>query len=376
MKLSVVILNYNVRYFLEMCLQSVQSALAGISAEIIVVDNDSVDDSCTMIKRYFPNVILIENKNNIGFSRANNQAVKVAQGEFVCILNPDTVVAEDTFHKILDFVSDKPKLGILGCRMINGLGNFLPESKRNVPTIAIALQKLFGYSKHYYTNHLSEKSTGEVDILTGAFMIMERSLYDKLQGFDEDFFMYGEDIDLCYRAKKIGRKNYYFADTSIIHFKGESTLKDKTYLKWFYGAMQLFHDKHFKSNFILNFAVRLATELIPQLMPKLENRQSIFSKSKDILILEPHSESSVFSKLDIQTISNINMLSSTKKTDLILDANSQTYKAIIDQIQSIKKPNIFFKIWPKKAMYFVGSDSSNRRGEVVHFDEFEYRSYF
>lgn len=359
-----------------MCLQSVQVALAGISAEIIVVDNNSVDDSCTMIKQYFPEVILIENKNNIGFSRANNKAVKVAQGEFVCILNPDTVVAEDTFHKILDFISDKPKRGIVGCRMINGSGNFLPESKRRVPSIAIAFQKLIGYSKRYYANHLSEKSTGEVDILTGAFMIMERSLYDSLKGFDEDFFMYGEDIDLCYRAKKMGRKNYYFADTSIIHFKGESTLKDKTYFKWFYGAMQLFHDKHFKSNFILNFGVRLVTELMPQLMPKSDMRQSIFPKSKGIAILEPHSEISLFSNIEIQTVSNINMLSSTKKTDLIFDANLQTYKTIIDHIQSIKNPNISFKIWPKKTMYFVGSDRSNRRGEVVHFDQFEYRSYF
>lgn len=376
MKLSVVILNYNVRYFLEMCLQSVQAALAGIPAEIIVVDNNSLDDSCAMIKQYFPNVILIENKNNIGFSRANNQAVKVAQGEFVCILNPDTVVAEDTFHKILDFISDKPKPGIVGCRMINGSGNFLPESKRHVPSVAIAFQKLIGCSKRYYANHLSEKSSGEVDILTGAFMIMERSLYDKLKGFDEDFFMYGEDIDLCYRAQKMGRKNYYFSDTSIIHFKGESTLKDKTYFKWFYGAMQLFHDKHFKSNFILNFLVRLATKLIPQIMPKSNNRQSIFPTSKGITILEPHSENSLLSNIDIQTISNIDMLASTKKTDLIFDANSQTFKAIIDHIQRINNPNISFKIWPKKTMYFVGSDSSNRRGEVVHFDQFEYRSYF
>lgn len=376
MKLSVVILNYNVRYFLELCLQSVQAALKDIPSEVIVVDNNSMDESCVMVKKLYPNVILIENTNNIGFSKANNQALKVAKGELVCILNPDTVVAEDTFHKILDFISKKTDLGVVGCKMINGSGHFLPESKRRIPTVKIAFQKIIGYTKPYYASDISENTTSEVDVLTGAFMLMHRSLYNELNGFDEDFFMYGEDIDLCYRALKLGYKNYYFSDTTIIHFKGESTLKDKTYFKWFFGAMQLFHYKHFNQNIFCSLSIRLFTKLMPIVLPKLQFKNSTFLGSREMTILKPHSKKTWLSRLKVNSVEEIQKLSNTKKTDLIFDSSSQSFKTIINHFSSSNKPQISFKIWPKDTTYCVGSDVSKQRGEVIHFDQFEYRSYF
>ena len=249
LKLSVVILNYNVRYFLELCLQSVEAALVDIPSEIIVIDNDSKDDSCAMVKANFPSVTLIKNTSNIGFSKANNQAVKVAKGTYVCILNPDTVVAEDTFKTILNFADTQTNLGIIGCRLVDGSGSFLPESKRNIPVVKIAIKKIFGNSQPYYASHIKEHDTAKVEILVGAFMILKRYLYDTLKGFDEDYFMYGEDIDFSYKSLNEGYDNYYFGGTTIIHYKGESTRRNEIYLKRFYGAMQIFYKKHFKTNF-------------------------------------------------------------------------------------------------------------------------------
>ena len=220
MKLSVVILNYNVRYFLELCLQSVQAALETIPSEIIVIDNNSEDESCDMVKDKFPSITLIENNSNIGFSKANNQAVQVAKGEYVCILNPDTVVAEDTFKSVLNFADKQTNLGIVGCRLIDGSGKYLPESKRNIPLVNIAIKKVLGNSKGYYANHVKEFDVAKVDVLVGAFMLLKRSLYNSLGGFDEDYFMYGEDIDLSYKSLKKGNDNYYFGETSVIHYKG------------------------------------------------------------------------------------------------------------------------------------------------------------
>src|SRR6476620_2937781 len=247
MKLSVIILNYNVRYFLEQCVLSVQVALQNIEGEIIVVDNNSSDDSCDMMKRRFPNVTLIENKENSGFPKGNNIGVAQAKGEYLCILNPDTVVAEDTFEKILAFAKSKQDLGIVGCKLVDGTGNFLPESKRGVPTPWVAFTKIFGLYKFfpkssifnkYYAQHLSENQTGKVDILVGAFMVMRRDLYSKVGGFDENCFMYSDDIDLSYMVLKSGRSNYYFHDTSVIHYKGESTVRDGLYMQRFREAMQ------------------------------------------------------------------------------------------------------------------------------------------
>jgi GT2 family glycosyltransferase len=255
--LSVIIVNYNVPYFLEQAILSVQKAIQHIDTEIIVVDNASKDKSVEMVQQKFPDVTLIANHENVGFSKANNQGIKIAKGKYVLLLNPDTVVQEDTFEKCIAFIEKHPKAGALGVKMIDGKGNFLPESKRALPTPKIAFFKAFGLSAlfpksplfgRYHLGHLSENENHEVEVLAGAFMFMRKSVLDKVGGLDETFFMYGEDIDLSYRIILEGFKNYYLADTSIIHYKGESTKKGSlNYVKIFYEAMLIFAKKHFSS---------------------------------------------------------------------------------------------------------------------------------
>ena len=256
MKLSVIIVNYNVKYFLEQALLSVQKASRNIQSEIFVVDNNSVDDSIQMVRSKFPNVNLIINKSNPGFSVANNQAIRQATGEYILLLNPDTVVEEDTFEKCLHFMDTHPDAGGLGVKMIDGSGNFLPESKRGFPSPKVAFFKTIGLSRlfpnsrlfnHYHLGYLDKNETHEVEVLAGAFMLLRKSVIDKIGLLDESFFMYGEDIDLSYRIIQAGYKNYYFADSTIIHYKGESTKKGSlNYVRTFYNAMIIFARKHFK----------------------------------------------------------------------------------------------------------------------------------
>lgn len=256
MKLSVIIVNYNVKYFLEQVLLSVRRASEGLAVEVWVVDNNSTDNSVKMVKEHFPEVILIENKENLGFSKANNQAIRASKGEYVLLLNPDTVVSEDTFHRCLAFMDSHTEGGGLGIKTIDGSGTFLPESKRGFPSPWVAFCKAFGLSalfphssffNRYYLGHLSKDETHECEVLVGSFMLMRRAVLDKIGLLDEAFFMYGEDIDLSYRIVSQGFKNYYFAESTIIHYKGESTKKGSlNYVRVFYGAMIIFAKKHFQ----------------------------------------------------------------------------------------------------------------------------------
>ncbi len=258
MKLSVVIVNYNVAAFLEQALASAQKAMRNIDGEIFVVDNNSADNSVAMVRSKFPDVHLIENHDNVGFARANNQAIRISKGEYVLLLNPDTVVEEDTFEKCIAFMDAHPQGGGLGVKMVDGNGRFLPESKRGIPYPSSAFYKLFGLSKlfpkstkfgAYHATYIGEDETAEVEVLSGAFMLLRKEALDKVGLLDEDYFMYGEDIDLSYRILKGGYKNYYFPETRIIHYKGESTKKGSlNYVYVFYKAMQIFAQKHFSSN--------------------------------------------------------------------------------------------------------------------------------
>lgn len=255
MQLSVIIVNYNVRHFLEQALLSVRRAMHGIEGEVWVVDNNSVDDSVHMVQEKFPEVRLIANKVNTGFAVANNQAIREATGKYVLLLNPDTLVEEATFHKCLEFMESHPEAGATGVRLIDGSGKYLPESKRGFPTPWVAFCKTFGLStlfpksrlfNQYYMGYLSEYETHTVDVLVGAFMFMRREALDKAGWLDEAFFMYGEDIDLSYRLTLAGYRNYYFPETQIIHYKGESTKKGSlNYVRTFYQAMIIFARKHF-----------------------------------------------------------------------------------------------------------------------------------
>ncbi|TAL58831.1 MAG: glycosyltransferase [Bacteroidetes bacterium] len=265
MKLSIIIVNYNVEHFLEQCLHSVFKACSGMESEVIVVDNSSVDGSVSMVQKKFPQIRLIANEKNVGFSAANNQAIKESKGEYILLLNPDTVVQEDTFEKTLRFMDEHKESGGLGVMMLDGKGNFLPESKRGLPTPSVAFYKVFGLAAlfsrsktfgKYHLGYLDKNKTNEVDVLAGAFMLIRRSVLDKVGLLDETFFMYGEDIDLSYRITLAGYKNYYFPETRIIHYKGESTKKSSVnYVLVFYNAMAIFAKKHFAKNQAKTFSV-------------------------------------------------------------------------------------------------------------------------
>jgi O-antigen biosynthesis protein len=270
MDLTVVIVNYNVKYFLEQCLHSVYKSLQHLKAEVIVVDNNSVDGSCQMIHEKFPQVIVIGNKINVGFSKANNQAIRIAHGKYILLLNPDTVVQEDTFMSCISFMESHPDAGSLGVKMIDGKGHFLPESKRGLPTPDVAFYKIFGLSAlfpssqrfgKYHLGFLDKNKTHQVDVISGAFMFLRKSVLDSIGLLDEDFFMYGEDIDISYRITQARYKNYYYPQTTIIHYKGESTKKGSiNYVIVFYNAMAIFAKKHFSKNMArtFNFFIHLA----------------------------------------------------------------------------------------------------------------------
>jgi GT2 family glycosyltransferase len=372
MQLSVIILNYNVRYFLEACIRSVQSAIAEINAEIIVVDNNSPDDSCEMMRTTFPEIQLIANTENVGFAKANNQAVKIAKGEYVCILNPDTIVAEDTFTQLLAFAEKTENVGSIGCKLVDGSGKFLPESKRNIPTPMVSVKKILGSKKSGYYATIKENEIGKVDILVGAFMLMKKAVYDTVGGFDEDYFMYGEDIDLSYKIKKAGFQNYYYGKTSVIHYKGESTLKDKTYAKRFYGAMQLFYKKHFQRNLLYDVAVMLGAKLIPFLSSSEKKVQKVV---QNYLIVTNSAERfqqirAVVTPKNCIQIENIEQffrqIKDKNNAEIILDLHFVDAKT---SIQIFEKQLGYYKILPKSSTFILGSDSSKNRGEVVLLSE-------
>ena len=255
MKLSVVIVNYNVKEELTFCLSSVQQALQDIEGEVFVVDNHSADGSCDVIKTLFPWVTLIENAENLGFARANNIAIKKSCGEYVLLLNPDTVVEQDTFSKMLAFMDEHDNCGGLGVKMLDAQGTFLPESKRGIPTPWVAFCKLFGLYKlfpksekcnRYYLSNIPQDAVAEVEILAGACMLLRKSVLEEVGLLDETYFLYGEDVDISYRILQAGYKNYYFPETSIIHLKGASTKKlEVKSVREFYRSMEIFCERHF-----------------------------------------------------------------------------------------------------------------------------------
>jgi GT2 family glycosyltransferase len=265
LQLSVIIVNYNVQYFLEQCLVSVINACSNIDAEILVIDNCSTDGSKAFFEGRFNEVSFIWLTENIGFSRANNFALKQAKGEIILFLNPDTLLPGNCVEKCLHFYATQAGIGALGIHMVDGSGRYLKESKRGFPSPVTSFFKMSGLTKifpassyfaRYYLGHLPENKTGEVDVLSGAFMMVSKKILDLTGGFDEVFFMYGEDIDLSYRIQKAGYKNFYFTDCSIIHFKGESTKKQTAkYIRTFYGAMSLFVKKHYSKAVAFLFTI-------------------------------------------------------------------------------------------------------------------------
>jgi len=266
--LSIIIVNYNVKEFLQNLLHSIEKASTKITSEIIIVDNASEDGSVELIKQKFPNVKLVENKTNYGFGKANNQALKISQGEFVLLINPDTIVSEDTFDELIKFFRSKPEAGLAGCKILNPDGTLQLACRRSFPGPWTSFCKVTGLSNlfpgnkifaRYNLTYLDENKTYEVDAISGSFMMIRREVYEKVGGFDEQFFMYGEDLDLCYRIKESGFKVFYVHSTQLIHYKGESTRRsnlDET--KLFYYAINLFVKKHLSSSIIVGLILRIA----------------------------------------------------------------------------------------------------------------------
>lgn len=258
-KLSIIIVNYNVTQLLRNCLNSIQKYSDGSDQEIIVIDNRSTDSSWGDLIPEFPKVHFIASEINGGFAKANNKAVETATGEYLLILNPDTELEGSYLKEILDFADSKTNFGCLGVRMHDANGDFLPESKRSVPDMMNSFEKLFTSfkkknSRSYYRNDVDEYGVAEVEVITGAFFLVKKEVYEKIGGLDESYFMYGEDIDICYTLLNNGYQNYYYGKASILHHKGESTVKDEVYLERFYGAMQIFIDKYYRESKPLQYS--------------------------------------------------------------------------------------------------------------------------
>lgn len=367
---SVIIVNYNARYFLKNCIGSVLSSNIVDSIEIIVVDNHSTDGSCEMLQSDFPQVICLENKANLGFSKANNRGVAAAKGKYVLILNPDTMLNEHSLSDILNFSEHQTGFGAAGVQFIDGSGKFLPESKRNFPNLKVAGAKLLGYSKYYYANHIEQDSIAEIDILTGAFMFIKREVYDEVGGFDEDFFMYGEDIDLSYRIAKAGFKNYYIGSSKVLHFKGECTIKDKFYLSNFYGALSIFYKKHFPNNATLYVFIDILIKAIISLksisVPRSSKNQTNFDSWAYI-----GGDLRIYNKLKLALSSPKEFIREKVSNDIsnveiiFFDSNFLTFKEIIEMFSDPLLKNVKKRIIFHDHSFYLGSDNSNERGEVV-----------
>lgn len=323
MKLSVIIVNYKVPHFLRQCLMSTQKALNAYNAaaEIIVFDNKSADGSEEMCKRFFPDVRYIASSENLGFSKANNAAFRQASGEFILILNPDTLLPEDLFLEIMPYFDKHANIGAMGVKLTNADGRFHPESKRAYPTPARAFYKLFGLAylfprskrfNQYRLSLLDADGIHDVEILVGAFMLLRREVAEKTGLFDEDFFMYGEDIDLSYRILEFGFKNVYYGQATVLHYKGESTkMYSHRYVKVFYQAMRIFVRKHYAGRssmaaFLLNGAVHLREAMahavlsFKNMLRKPAVNQKNSTVGKNVFVIGDENDAAICSKVFCQ----------------------------------------------------------------------------
>jgi len=267
MDLSIIIVNYNTRRLTLDCLHSVYASVTGYTYEVLLIDNNSSDDSVSSIRNEFPQVGLIENKENAGFSRANNQGIRLARGQYILLLNSDTIVEPDTFQIMLDYMNRHPEIGAAGCKVVLPDGSLDKACKRGFPTPSASFYYAFGFSKlfpdrprfnQYQLGYLNPDEEYEVDCLVGAFMMVRRKTIEEVGMLDEEFFMYGEDVDWCYRIKEAGWQIYYYPRTKIIHYKGASSRRKPYKIIYeFHRAMILFHRKHYKRNysFVTNAAV-------------------------------------------------------------------------------------------------------------------------
>jgi GT2 family glycosyltransferase len=408
LKLSVIIVSYNVRYFLEQCLCSLLESLREIEAEVWIVDNASKDGTVEYLKPRFPDAKFIENEVNLGFAKANNRALKKCIGRYVLFLNPDTILSEDCVSKSITFIEGNQQAGAIGIRMIDGRGDFLPESKRAFPKPLTSLFKLMGLStffpsskifSRYSLGYLDPLQNHEVDVLAGAFLLARRDILVDLEGFDEAFFMYGEDIDLSFRIQSLGYKNYYLGENTIIHFKGESSRKGSlNHVKMFYQAMSIFVKKHyggtsalFTTSFLhlaiwIRAGVSATAGLIRRSKSILLKKRALILKQKRTIIVGNDEEvaevldifrttgtdaiivGSVSVKPQTDLRSVIEDLGSILQTmvvdEIVFCCGCMSYKSIIDIIQKVPA-GVSFRFHRVGTDSIVGSDSKNRAGEFV-----------
>lgn len=348
MRISVVIVSYNARYFLEQCLHSVERALQNTDGEIIVVDNASPEKPVEAIRVKFPKVRFVESKENLGFGRANNLGVNLAKGDYVLILNPDTLIPENLFEEIIDFADSKSDLGALGIRLIDANGRFHPESKRNVPSLRNTFGKLFGTlfssksANSYYKTEVGEFEVAPAEILVGAFMLLRKDVYQKVGGFDSRYFMYGEDIDLSYTLVLNGYTNYYYGAISAIHYKGESTRKDKKYLKIFFEAMEIFVDKYYRKNFFQYCIFKIGLKVRTALALLIGS-----FKEGDVKVRK---------EIDLSQLVKIKSIKDIKENSAqyLLDGNIFSDREMIELISQHAKPQREFFIHPKNMNVVIG----------------------
>lgn len=350
MKLSIVIVSYNAPKHLEICLDSCQEALKNCEGEIIVVDNNSSEIDFESLKKIYPTIKYLLQTENLGFAKANNIGVENALGDYILILNPDTIIPEDIFPKLIDFHQSKDKIGLVGVRLIDTNGNFHPESKRNIPTAKNSFSKLFkrlnkSTSNNYYKLEVDEFETAPCEILVGAFMFTTKQIYQEIGGFDARYFMYGEDIDISYSAELAGYTNYYKGDIMVLHYKGESTKRDKKYFKIFFEAMMIFLAKYYKDNWLnyqvlrAGIAVKYCVEMIKFNLSNQSNQQKV-----------------EVNKNELNWINQLSELKNQQNQNIVLDAERFSYQEILSIISQYNSSNTSFYIHPKNKNYVIGDD--------------------
>ena len=350
MKLSIVIVSYNAPKHLEICLDSCQEALKNFEGEIIVVDNNSSEIDFLSLKKNYPNVNYLLQTENLGFAKANNIGVENALGDYILILNPDTIIPEDIFPKLIDFHQSKEKIGLVGVRLIDTNGNFHPESKRNIPTAKNSFSKLFkrfnsSTVNNYYKLEVGEFETAPCEILVGAFIFTTKQIYKEIGGFDARYFMYGEDIDISYSAELAGYTNYYVGDITVLHYKGESTKRDKKYFRIFFEAMMIFLSKYYQKNWI-NYQVLRSGIALKYLISIIKFN---FSNESNRIKVEVN-------KNELNWINQLSELKNQSKQNIVLDAERFSYKEILSTISQYNSSNTSFYIHPKNKNYVIGDD--------------------
>ncbi|AZQ43678.1 glycosyltransferase family 2 protein [Nonlabens ponticola] len=371
-QLSIIILNYNASAFLELCVESVLVATQNIKSQIIVADNASTDNSLMRIKQYSNQVEIIEFDKNYGFSKGNNLAVQQATGEYICLLNPDTIVGSNVFDECYAFAKPalsgvevaQSQVGFIGVQLIDGSGTYLPESKRRVPTKSGVALKKIGVDSKYYDQRFTQDERAKTEVLVGAFMMGKKSTYEKLGGLDERYFMYGEDIDLSFTALKNGFHNWYLGDLKIIHFKGESTIQDKKYRERFYNAMQLFYAKHHPESKWSQWLVNKFAQVMINKTPK-SIEQKIDVDRRQIVISEDY-DSDRFEVFTLDQLLESNFLTDTVNLEIIWDTKTIERQEIIS-FMSFHGNRWTYRFLNHSRSTISGSDSSNSRGVVKQF---------